>query len=153
MPRYKLKPGHKHYHLGKRYEGRVPGHKASESGYPDVLELDEERAERIMNKLIPLGAGSETQAPEEEAPDPKSEEVSAVASDDAEQAQDDSDKEEEAPASDSDNPEDNPEDESPLLSAVHRGSGKWDVMRGDKPLNDAPLTEDEAKALADQGNE
>lgn len=151
MPRYRLKPGHKHHHRGQRYEGAPPGKKGE---YPDVMELSEERAERLAHKLIPLsGPHAGKPEPEEEAPDPASEEVSAVASDDVEQAQDDSDKEEEAPASDSDNPEDNSEDESPPLSAVHRGSGKWDVMRGDKPLNDVPLTEDEAKALVDQGNE
>jgi len=156
MSRYKLREGHKHYHEGVRYEGRKPGRPAE---HPDELELDDVRAERMMNKLIALDGPHKVDAvkepkapePEKEAPESAPEEVSAVASDDAEQAQDDSDEEDEAPASDSDESEDTPEDEPPSLSAVHLGAGKWNVMQGDKQINDVPLSEDEAKALADGG--
>ena len=154
MPRYRLREKHKHYHEGQRYSGRQPGKPRKDGDDPDVIELDVERAERIMNKLIPLSGAPAVEPepktePEEEAPDPVKEEVSAVASSEAEQAPTDSaPAENEAPASESKEPEKS-EDELPPLSAIHRGAGNWDVMQGDKKMNDSYLTEAQAKALVD----
>ena len=159
MPRYRLREFHKHYHIGVRYSGR-PAHRANlklkPGEDPDVIELDEERAERIMNKLIPLDKApsvEEIEQPkvesEEEAPYTVKEEVSAVTSTETEQAPaDPAPAENEAPASESKEPEKS-EDELSPLSAVHRGAGNWDVMQGDKKMNDSPLTEAQAKALVD----
>ncbi len=161
MPKYRVKPGHKHWHGGILYQGKVPGKPAE---HPDVLDLDEERASRIANKLELLGGGfskveesqqepaseqSKVEEPEGKAPETESE-VSAVPSE-TEQAPEKSEESSEAPSAtvlESDKPADEP---SPL-SAIHIGSGKWNVVRDGKPINDVPLTEEVAKALAEGGD-
>ncbi|KKN13474.1 hypothetical protein LCGC14_1005960 [marine sediment metagenome] len=155
MPKYRVKPNHKHWHGGILYQGKVPGKPAE---HPDVLDLDEERAGRIANKLELLGAPvlqelaseqSKVEEPEEKAPETESE-VSAVPSD-SEQAPEDSDKDSEA-LSATEPKSDKPADESSPLSAIHIGSGKWNVIRDGRSINDVPLTEEVAKALAEGGN-
>ncbi len=161
MPKYRMRPGFKHYHMGVKYEGAPPGRKGE---HPDVLELDEDRAERLKDKMDLVGGHTDPQRkveelvekevkeaePEREPPDTSSS-VQAGA-EDKEQAPEDSEKEDkESPDSESEK-SDPPVDESPALSLKYLGDGKWNVMRGDKPVNDVPLDEASAKALVDGGN-
>ncbi len=165
MPKYRVKPGHKHWHGGILYQGKVPGKPAE---HPDVLDLDEERAGRIANKLELLGGGSskveesqqepaseqskveaKVEEPEGKAPETESE-VSAVPSE-TEQAPEKSEESSEAPSA-TEPKSDKPADESSPLSAIHIGSGKWNVIRDGRSINDVPLTEEVAKALAEGGN-
>lgn len=160
MPRYRLKPGHKHYHLGQKYEGRPIGKPGSEkSEFPDVLELDEDRAERIANKLILLDDKSveapeveEVGKPEEKGPETES--TVLAGTEDSEQASEKVEKDSDSPP-ESEVPEkstSSEEDSSPLF-LKYIGNSKWNVMKGDKPINDAPLTEEEAKALVEGSKE
>ena len=156
MPQYRMKPGHKHYHAGQRYEGKQPG-KPKE--YPDVLELDEERASRISNKLDLVGSSTDpvviaakAKAAEEKKAEPEQENLETFSSvladtEEEEQTSKDEKKEEGSPDSDSEKSDPKVED-SPVLSVSYLGDGKWNVMQNGKPVNDAPLTEAEAKALA-----
>ncbi len=160
MPRYRLKHGHKHYHMGQKYEGAPPGKKGD---FPDVVELDEDQASRIANKLIPLDGVKEFVPPKEHQRTEKEKEAETkleqetpetpssvlAGADKGEKSPEDSEKDKESP--DSDSELDPPADESPTLSLKYLGDGKWNVMKGDKPVNDVPLDEASAKALVEGG--
>jgi len=151
MPKYRMRLGFKHYHMGVRYEGADPG-RAKE--HPDILELDEDRAERLKDKMDLVGGHTDSKRVEEK-PEQEIQETSSSAlakADQEEQALKDEKKDEESPDSDSEK-SDPPVDESPALSLKYLGDGKWNVMRGDKPVNDVPMSEAEAKALVDGGNQ
>ena len=143
MPKYRMKPGHRHYHEGQRYEGKTPGKQAE---FPDVLELDEERAGRIANKLTRIDLPVQAEEPGEDAQETVSKDPAE--SKETEQASEET-AEDSKPAEGSETKPEESVDENPPLSLAYAGDSGWNVMRGEEKINDVPLSEDEAKALVE----
>lgn len=152
MPRYRMRPGFKHYHEGIKYVGAEPGKKKE---HPDILELDEERAGRLKDKMDLVDGDTDPKRkvkevePEQESQDTSSPDSAGTG--EGEQPSESPEKDEESPDSESEKT-DPPADEAPAPSLKYLGDGKWNVMRGDTPINDVPLDEAAAKALVDGGN-
>lgn len=168
--RYRLVDKHKHWHGGKLYAAKDAS--AYSDAVSDELEITEEQADKIAHKLERVD-GSDKPPPEvieeekkeeveteveEESP---VETVDAAASEDANvSVETDASETPDEPGTGNpaegsrgdegldapDKSEDSP-DSSPSLKLVHVSDGKYNVMRGDEPINDVLLSKEEARSL------
>ena len=135
MPEYKVIERHKHWHRGRLYEAG------------STVNLTEEQAEKIAHKLERVDgtfspSSVEEEKKEETVVEPEAEtevepvttaEVVGVTGDISDEAE--VEKVEESSES------------LPHLKMVHVADGKYNVMRGDVPINDVPLSKDEVRSL------
>ncbi len=132
MALYQMANGHKHWIYGQLYKGK--GIDGRTEG--DMLELTEEQAGKIEGKLQ---GGPRSAASTEEAkgiPKPHTPTLPSTSED----VKSFEDIPEEETVKD-------PKEENLRPELRHLREGKWNVVRGDKPMNDSPMSLDEAKSM------
>ncbi len=150
--RYRLIEKHKHWHGGRLYASKDASLHAQEA-VSDELELTEEQAGKISHKLERVDVTIETK---EEAYEefPKDKEEVKVVEEVKEEVKVDTgasaglDKPDEPGTGNPAETQQEPESPEKLpLKMVYVDDGKYNVIRGDNPINDVPLSQEEAKSL------